>query len=1128
MSHLEKYGSVAKDAPGRGTPFYLGGILINPGRNLIDHPDGRREIQPKLMSVLCYLCERAGQVVSADDLIDACWPDQYVSDSPIHKAINQLRGILQDTARDSKYIKTIARKGYTVVAKVEGLERVRSSTDPFWARGCPFPGPWPFRQNEGDIFHGRGQITTDISEWLLARALETPPPLTSGNNSRQSNSITLHGPAGGGKTSLVQAGVVPAFFAKLSPQHAEANPWRHCDLAADAERPAYKVLLEFLTDEEMADDAAEADLDQLLGALGDEPEVTTEVASEVGAFLRQRITNPPRRHKVVICIDHLELALQSNDRDRTVFALLLDRLAAADNYILLTIVQDHALPQFANMVEAWDTGYKIRLPALSHSEITDVIQKPADAAGLIFERHSESRERLDTLLIHEQRTRPVALAILQSVLAGLYASKKDSTLTYTGYEKLGGIEGCLAAAAEEAFSQLPKAAQASLYRHLFGFIELNAAGDTMTLAAPVPLATFDENTQQNLIMPLLGAGVFTSSIVSGASHICLAHESLLSCWPRLRKWLSANATRFYLQHDVAIAAERWVQHDRNRAFLLMDRRTVKAAEALINEEDVRVSSDARAFIERSAHGVSIRNAVRLSVASVLTAMVISLGWLTQSLQERTEQLETSISSAQNLVSAVLYDFKEKLEPLGKLELLEAVGAKAKDYFDQSGTRNLSPQSLVQWTESLNIMGQVHADKLEYDKAQALFEKSKQALDEALAENADNIGLLKQAMLTNYWLGLVHFRRHEFEAAQPFIQAYLSGTEELIGRQPDNADWHLEKSYALTNLGALAEKTGGFRQAATYLSQSAAIKRGLVDADPDNHKLRDGLANTLSWQASVTEMSGSLTEALHLHSEALKQGEALLDAEPSNFRWIRRKAILGHSLARIQYDMGHLEQSLSVSLDTYNHLKTLVKNDPENDRDNGRLVFNLLLLSRLMRQQNRHDEGLAYISEASVVSERPELNGNAYVNASLVLEQARLFLALHQNRTALTTTERGIATVLSAPPAKTRLQVILAKLLLTKTHILRALDAPLAGQFLSQIRASREEIWKLASRQAGTPEYKALYLAMSRVCCNTSAQQTRVVQQHPDYKNPDMMQGTTMPRKRKIPHTAYIENRGENQ
>ncbi len=1095
MSHLEKDVSVAKDALGLGTPFYLGGILVNPGRNLIEHPDGGQEIQPKLMSVLCYLCERAGQVVSADDLIAACWPDQYVSDSPIHKAINQLRAILQDTARDSKYIKTVARKGYTVVARVEGLGRQLSTTAAFWTRGSPFPGARPFRQHEQSIFHARGQITNNIVEWLLARTGATTGTSPSGTSRHQSNSMTLYGPIGGGKTSLVQAGVVPAFVAKLSPQHAQSNPWRHCDLAADAGRPAYRTMLEFLTDQEMADDQVDTDLERLLDA----PENKVEITRDVASFLQQRIESQTLRYKAVISIDHLETVITDNARDRAVFALIIETLAASDRYILFTVAQDHALPQLAKMIKGWDASYKMGLPALSHGEIADIIQKPANAAGLAFERHEESRERLDTLLIHQQRVNPVALAVLQAALTGLYANKEGNTLTYAGYEKLGGIEGCLAEAAEEAFKQLPEAAQTSLYRHLFGFIELNAAGDTMALAAPLPLTAFDEETRQNLLLPLLLAGVFTSSIASGAVHIRLAHDSLLNRWPRLRKWVNACAARFYLQHDIAIATERWTQHDRHRAFLLMDRRTVKAAESLISEGNFRISREAEAFVERSARGVSFRTAVRLSVASVLTVMVIALGWLTQSLQQRTEQLETSITSAQNLVSTVLYDFKEKLEPLGKLELLEAVGAKAKDYFDQSGTRNLSPQSLVQWTESLNIMGQVHADKLEYDEAQALFEKSKQALDEALTDNADNIGLLKQAMLTNYWLGFVHYRRHEYDQAQPFNKIYLAYAQALAAKQPSLEEWQMEISYALTNLGAVAEKTSNLHDATIFLAKSATIKRKLVEAAPNNHKLRDGLANTLSWQASTTKKLGALTAALQLHDEALAEGNVLLEINPENLKWVLRVALLGHMRAETLYDMGFLKQSHSQSLTVNRQLKRLVENDPSNDRAKKRLAYNHVLLSRTLRHQGRYDEGLRYINSAFALSQHAALISETNLHAEIFQEQARLFSSLGQNLTALSSIERALAFFDSAKGTQSP---ILPNLLLTKSRILTELNWPLSEKLLNQLAASQHDIWTLIENSQSTPEHVALFVAISQICCTVTQQHKKMLQEPSEYQNPD--------------------------
>lgn len=74
------------------------------------------------MEVLVYLAKRAGEVVSVDELIDAVWDGRVVGDGAVYQAINQLRHALGDHQDDVRFIQTIPKRGYRLVAPVTTLE----------------------------------------------------------------------------------------------------------------------------------------------------------------------------------------------------------------------------------------------------------------------------------------------------------------------------------------------------------------------------------------------------------------------------------------------------------------------------------------------------------------------------------------------------------------------------------------------------------------------------------------------------------------------------------------------------------------------------------------------------------------------------------------------------------------------------------------------------------------------------------------------------------------------------------------------------------------------------------------------------------------------------------------------
>jgi DNA-binding winged helix-turn-helix (wHTH) protein len=79
---------------------------------------GRTHLEPKAMDVLTFLSERAGQVVSKDELLAAVWPDVYVSDSTLFRVISELRRALEDSSRTPRFVQTVPKRGYRLVAPV--------------------------------------------------------------------------------------------------------------------------------------------------------------------------------------------------------------------------------------------------------------------------------------------------------------------------------------------------------------------------------------------------------------------------------------------------------------------------------------------------------------------------------------------------------------------------------------------------------------------------------------------------------------------------------------------------------------------------------------------------------------------------------------------------------------------------------------------------------------------------------------------------------------------------------------------------------------------------------------------------------------------------------------------------
>jgi len=78
------------------------------------------DLPPKAFSVLRYLAERPGRLVSKEDLLQAVWPDVHVGADVLKVTVAEIRKVLEDSSKDPQYIETAHRRGYRFIAKTDG------------------------------------------------------------------------------------------------------------------------------------------------------------------------------------------------------------------------------------------------------------------------------------------------------------------------------------------------------------------------------------------------------------------------------------------------------------------------------------------------------------------------------------------------------------------------------------------------------------------------------------------------------------------------------------------------------------------------------------------------------------------------------------------------------------------------------------------------------------------------------------------------------------------------------------------------------------------------------------------------------------------------------------------------
>src|SRR5262245_46771427 len=165
--------------------------------------DGRViTLTPKAYAVLMCLVERHSQLVTKEELLNAVWPETYVTDAALKVCIGELRKALGDDARQPRFIETAHRRGYRFIGPItKARDEERQSAPPITTSATTsgrFSVPLRLRISPPRDLVGREANLAQLSGWL-ERAME---------GERQVVFIT--GEAGIGKTTLVESFLLSA------------------------------------------------------------------------------------------------------------------------------------------------------------------------------------------------------------------------------------------------------------------------------------------------------------------------------------------------------------------------------------------------------------------------------------------------------------------------------------------------------------------------------------------------------------------------------------------------------------------------------------------------------------------------------------------------------------------------------------------------------------------------------------------------------------------------------------------------------------------------------------------------------------------------------------------------------
>jgi transcriptional activator of cad operon len=99
-------------------PLRIGDWRLDPQLGQLSRGERVERLEARTLRLLQYLANRAGETVSIEELLDNVWSGVVVTQDSVYQAVTALRRLLGDDAKSPRYIATVPRLGYRLVAAV--------------------------------------------------------------------------------------------------------------------------------------------------------------------------------------------------------------------------------------------------------------------------------------------------------------------------------------------------------------------------------------------------------------------------------------------------------------------------------------------------------------------------------------------------------------------------------------------------------------------------------------------------------------------------------------------------------------------------------------------------------------------------------------------------------------------------------------------------------------------------------------------------------------------------------------------------------------------------------------------------------------------------------------------------
>ncbi len=357
----------------------------------------------------------------------------------------------------------------------------------------------------------------------------------------------------------------------------------------------------------------------------------------------------------------------------------------------------------------------------------------------------------------------------------------------------------------------------------------------------------------------------------------------------------------------------------------------------------------------------------LAAAAAVAVLAVGLAvvsWLALDARRARDEAERRRQQAEGLIGFMLDDLRPKLEGVGRLDLLDAVGDRALAYFAAVPEKLLTDQELERRVDTVRQLAELRMNEGKPDAALAAARQALQLAGALAARDPQRPAWQAQLAEARAQVGLVLLSQL---VSLPEARALTEGSRDLyqrlVARYPQEVRWQQALASHQQSVSAVCEAIGDLPAAIAAQRASIALWRQLLARDPADWKRQDELANVLAWHSTSLEKSGDLAGAVRARQENMELLAGLAARDPKNVLTRNDLGVAKSYLASLLIARGDLAGAEALHRECLAIGSALIQADPGNSTWKQSLAITRGNLAMVLNEEGRPAEALPFVDGA---------------------------------------------------------------------------------------------------------------------------------------------------------------------